>query len=71
MAEGEEAYLRTCWEQRVCPCCREAMLPGTAIGSGRASDGHFCSLRCYGQYHEGAIRRRAISVADVKGQQDD
>jgi hypothetical protein len=56
MAEAEEQYLKQCLEQAICPTCQKALVD--RIGSGRFSDGVFCSLACYGEWHSASLIRR-------------
>jgi len=47
MAESIEAYLLELWDQNICPNCGKTIPQGTRVGSGRKSEGGFCSLDCY------------------------
>jgi hypothetical protein len=56
MAETEHGYLEECGRRGLCPTCHEFI--ATRIGSGRQSDGTFCSLDCYGEWHRAVLIRR-------------
>lgn len=56
MAEKEEAYLRECRDRGLCPACQQPIK--SKLGSGQFGEGVFCSLGCYGDWHEGVLRRR-------------
>ena len=56
MADDEQAYLRRCREQNVCPACQAPIV--TKLGTGQAKDGVFCSLDCYTRWHEATLVRR-------------
>jgi len=59
MAEADEKYLRELYDKNICPTCGTTIPDNGGYGSGRIADGRFCSLECYGKYHEAAIRKRA------------
>ncbi len=63
MSEAE--YLLELWEQNVCPFCGKLIAAGTRVGSGRKSEGGFCSLRCYGDYYALELAERAKKVLDT------
>ena len=48
----EERFLLECWTQNVCPQCSKQIPEGKRVGSGKKSDGGFCCLDCYGEYHK-------------------
>ena len=58
MARREEDYLLDLWKRNICPTCGKAIPEGTRVGSGRRSDGGFCSLDCYTKYHASEIHER-------------
>jgi len=51
MAISEGAYLKMLWERNECPNCHKAIPEGQRVGSGKKSDGGFCSLTCFSNYH--------------------
>jgi len=51
MAISEAAYLQRLWELDICPYCHRVIPEGKRVGSGRRSDGGFCSLECFSRYH--------------------
>jgi len=66
MAESEQNYLLELWDKGICPNCGRNIPEGKRVGSGRKSDGGFCSLDCYGEYHKAALTERhkkAIAAA--------
>jgi len=56
MADDEKDYLRKCLNDEICPKCQKPLVD--RIGSGQFKDGVFCSLSCYGEWHEAALKRR-------------
>jgi hypothetical protein len=56
MAEPEEDYLRRGLEENICPVCRSSITE--KFGSGQFKDGVFCSLECYGKWHQESLKRR-------------
>lgn len=42
-----------------CPRCGQPIAPESRVGSGRISDGYFCSLDCIATFHEDHFRERA------------
>lgn len=65
MDKSEREYLLELWDLNVCPNCGKAIPDGTRVGSGKKSDGGFCSLDCYAEYHKLALIQRAVHVATV------
>ena len=63
MARSEEDYLRELWDKNICPNCGKDIPEGKRVGSGRKSEGGFCSLDCYASYHKTALIDRAKKVA--------
>ena len=51
MAISEATYLKILWERNICPHCLRVIPEGKRVGSGRKSDGGFCSLECFSKYH--------------------
>lgn len=51
----EQRFLLECWDQNVCPQCHKQIPEGMRVGSGKKSEGGFCSLDCYGEYHKQAL----------------
>ena len=51
MIDAEKQYLLLLWERNVCPYCGKAIPQGQRVGTGRRSDGGFCSLDCYTNYN--------------------
>lgn len=41
-----------------CPQCGKAIPEGTAVGTGRHSDGRFCSLECVALFHGDTFIKR-------------
>jgi hypothetical protein len=63
MAESEQNYLLELWDRGVCPNCGKKIPAGKRVGSGKKSDGGFCSLDCYGEYYSIEIFERAKKVS--------
>ena len=63
---GEEAEsLLEFWNKNVCPFCGKTIPEGTRVGSGRKSEGGFCSLDCYTEYYKLEVIERAKRVAAI------
>jgi len=65
MAKSEREHLLELWSKNICPYCGKSIPEGTRIGSGRKSDGGFCSLDCYARYYEQELKERARKVAEL------
>jgi predicted nucleic acid-binding Zn ribbon protein len=65
MGVSESQYLLTLWSLNVCPMCGKAIPEGTRVGSGRKSEGGFCSLDCYTIYYGLEIQERAQRAAQT------
>jgi hypothetical protein len=67
MAESEQSYLLELWDNGSCPNCGKKIHEGKRVGSGKKSDGGFCSLDCYGEYYKAELTERhkkAIAAAE-------
>lgn len=51
MAISEASYLETLWAGNICPYCHNSIPEGKRVGSGKRSNGGFCSLNCFSRYH--------------------
>ena len=51
MANSEAAHLQTLWDLNICPYCQAEIPEGRRVGSGRKSQGGFCSLDCFARYN--------------------
>ena len=71
MAISETQYLLELWSKSVCPWCEKTIQPNTRVGSGRKSEGGFCSLDCYAKYYSIELNERAIKVAELAKQHSD
>ncbi len=58
MAESERRYLLELWDKGICPNCSKKIPDAKRVGSGKKSDGGFCSLDCYGEYYNAALTER-------------
>ena len=65
MAISESEYLLKLWVMNVCPQCGKRIPEGTRVGTGRKSEGGFCSLTCYSRYYCLEIRERARRVSEI------
>jgi len=54
----EEALLEL-WDQEICPNCGKTIPQGSRVGSGRKSEGGFCSLDCYASFYQLSLAERA------------
>ena len=64
MATSEEVYLLELWDQNICPNCGKAIPQGARVGSGRKSEGGFCSLDCYTSFYQLELTERARRLAE-------
>jgi hypothetical protein len=65
---SESKYLLDLWDRNVCPWCGRTIPEGTRVGSGRRSEGGFCSLSCYANYHSATLEDRARRVQELSAQ---
>jgi len=65
MAKSERDYLLELWDKNICPSCCNGIAEGTRVGSGRKSEGGFCSLDCYATYYKAELTERAKKVAEL------
>lgn len=65
MAVPESKYLLDLLRAKVCPWCGKNIPEGTRVGSGRKSEGGFCSLDCYTKYYALELQERAKRVSDL------
>ena len=56
---SEAKHLLELWDQNVCPFCGKVIPEGTRVGSGRKSEGGFCTLACYTNYYALELTARA------------
>jgi len=63
MGESEKEYLLDLANANICPNCGKAIPDSTRIGTGKKTDGVFCSLDCLAQYHETELIERAKKVS--------
>jgi hypothetical protein len=68
---SEEAFLLDCWQRGTCPYCGQSFSAGQRVGSGKKSEGGFCSLNCYAEYHKLSLverhERRTRNAGDPDG----
>jgi hypothetical protein len=64
MAHSESQYLLALWDRNICPFCGKDIPPNSRVGSGRKSEGGFCSLDCYTGYYGLELQERARKVAE-------
>ncbi len=67
MAELERSYLLELWSKNVCPNCGKEIPEGTRVGSGKKSEGGFCSLDCYGENYKADLterHKRVVAAAE-------
>ncbi len=63
MARSEKKYLLELWSKNVCPACGKNIPQGTRVGSGKKSEGGFCSVDCYSEYYKAGLIERGKKVA--------
>jgi hypothetical protein len=75
MAETEQAYLRRCYEEGICPLCGKSVEAGDPVGSGKIDEGRFCSLGCYAKYKQRELiehhRQRLANSKDESRKNDE
>jgi len=59
MAGSEEEDLTDLWEKNICPHRGKNIPEGKRIGTGKISQGGFCSLDCYASYYKLDLAERA------------
>jgi hypothetical protein len=69
VARTEAEYLLDLWERNVCPYCGKQIPEMSRVGSGRKSDGGFCSLDCYARYHALELAERARKIQELSARQ--
>jgi hypothetical protein len=55
MEEFDKEYLLELWDANICPNCGVAIPDQARVGSGKKSEGGFCSLSCYGDYYKATL----------------
>ena len=65
MSDTEQNVLLELWELNVCPNCGKTIPQGTRVGSGKKSEGGFCSLTCYSEFYASDLIERAKRAASV------
>jgi hypothetical protein len=65
MVRPEENYMLDLWEKNICPQCGNSIPEGKRVGSGKRSEGGFCSLNCYAEYYRLDLIERAKKLASV------
>ncbi len=68
MGSSEAENLLKLWDKNICPFCGKFIPEGTRVGSGKKSEGGFCSLGCYADYHKTDLLERAKKVAALAAQ---
>jgi hypothetical protein len=63
MEPSIESSLLELWDLNICPNCGKTIPQGTRVGSGRKSEGGFCSLDCYTSFYQLQLTERARRVA--------
>jgi hypothetical protein len=63
MVDSEQNVLLELWEMNVCPQCGKDIPDGTRVGSGRRSEGGFCSLSCYADFYGSDLIERVKRAA--------
>jgi hypothetical protein len=69
MARSEREYLLEFWDRSICPYCGKSIPEGKRIGSGRKSEGGFCSLDHFTAYHELKFREKAKKLQKFSREQ--
>jgi hypothetical protein len=61
----EADFLLRLWDQGRCPFCGRTFPAAERVGSGRRSEGGFCSLSCYAGYYSLELVDRARLRLDL------
>jgi hypothetical protein len=69
MAESERNYLLELWDKNICPNCGKGIPEGQRAGSGKKSEGGFCSLDCYAEYRNADLIGRHKEIAALAQRQ--
>jgi hypothetical protein len=64
LSESIQASLLELWDQNICPNCGKTIPQGTRVGSGRKSEGGFCSLDCYASFYQLELTERARRLVE-------
>ena len=64
MRTPEETHLLELWDQNIYPNCGKTIPQGTRVGSGRKSEGGFCSLDCYTSFCQLQLTERARRLTE-------
>ena len=64
LSSSIQASLLELWEQNICPNCGKTIPQGTRVGSGRKSEGGFCSLDCYTSFYQLQLTERAQRIVE-------
>jgi len=71
MGDSEKEYLLQLWDAGICPNCGNVIPQNRRIGSGKKSEGGFCSVNCSAEYHQATlIERHQKRLAAVKRHRD-
>jgi hypothetical protein len=62
---SEQEYLLDLWSKNICPNCGKVIAAGGRVGSGRKSEGGFCSLTCYTEFYKMELFDRAEQLAKL------
>lgn len=66
MGVPESNHLLELWAKNICPFCGKSIPHGTRVGTGRKTDGGFCSLDCYTRYYQLELQGRADRLKQIK-----
>jgi hypothetical protein len=64
LSESIQVNLLELWDQNICPNCGKIIAQGTRVGSGRKSEGGFCSLDCYTSFSQLQLTDRARRLSE-------
>jgi hypothetical protein len=65
MTSSESIYLLELRDKHICPTCGKTIREGKYVGSGKKSEGGFCSLGRYAEYYRMEIVERAKKVQEL------
>src|SRR5271166_6445922 len=57
---SNENPLLELWDAGICPNCGNTFPEKARVGSGKKSEGGFCSLSCYAEYYKAALSKRHL-----------
>ena len=63
LAEDDQRHAQQTLDRMFCAECHAPIVAGDGVGSGKITDGLFCTLTCFGKYHRARLAKIARRVA--------